>query len=426
MEKLIIRGGKRLEGVITISGAKNAALPLMAASLLTDDGLRLSNLPKLADISTMAELLEGHGVAIYSNGGGKIGEGRKMDLKANNIQNTEAPYDTVRKMRASILVLGPLLARCGEATVSMPGGCAIGNRPIDLHLKGFAELGAEIELADGYVRAHAKKGLVGGTVVFPFVSVGATENLMMAAALARGTTILENAAREPEIADLAHCLIAMGAEISGIGTERLVIEGKEHLHGADFSVMPDRIEAGSYAVAAAITNGRLELKGARADSMGAVINTLVAAGVSVKETATGLVVERAGAHIKGLNVVTQPYPGFPTDMQAQIMAMMTLCDGAAMITETIFENRFMHVPELARMGADITVHGASAMVRGVAELTGAQVMATDLRASMSLVLAGLAAKGQTTVNRVYHLDRGYEHLEEKLQACGADIERVKA
>jgi UDP-N-acetylglucosamine 1-carboxyvinyltransferase len=426
MDKLIIRGGRRLEGVITISGAKNAALPLMASSLLTDDGLTLGNLPRLADIATMAELLEGHGVSVHVNGDGTPGEGRVMELRANNIKNTEAPYDTVRKMRASILVMGPLLARCGEATVSMPGGCAIGNRPIDLHLKGFAQLGAEIELADGYVRAHAKGGLVGGTITFPFVSVGATENLMMAAVLAKGTTILDNAAREPEIADLAHCLMAMGAEISGIGSERLVIEGVPKLHGAKFNVMPDRVEAGSYAVAAAMTGGRLELRGAKTDIMGAVVSTLTAAGVAIEETDKGLIVERAGGLIHGLNVVTQPYPGFPTDMQAQIMAMMTLCDGAAMITETIFENRFMHVPELARMGADITVHGASAMVRGVRELTGAQVMATDLRASMSLVLAGLAAKGETVVNRVYHLDRGYEHLEEKLKACGADIERAKA
>lgn len=427
MDKLIIRGGAPLNGIINISGAKNAALPLMAASLLTDDVLRLSNLPRLADMATMAELLEGHGVVTHVNGIDEPGRGRTMELRANAIKNTEAPYDTVRKMRASILVMGPLLARCGEATVSMPGGCAIGNRPIDLHLKGFAQLGAEIELADGYVRAHAKGGLVGGTFTFPFVSVGATENLMMAAALAKGTTVLENAAREPEIADLAHCLIAMGANISGIGTENLTIEGVSHLHGTDFSVMPDRIEAGSYAVAAAITGGRIELRGAKSDIMHAVINTLIAAGISVEETASGLIVQRSPTNpIRGLNVVTQPYPGFPTDMQAQIMSMMALCEGAAMITETIFENRFMHVPELARMGADITVHGASAMVRGVRELTGAQVMATDLRASMSLVLAGLAAKGQTVVNRLYHLDRGYEQLEEKLRACGADIERAKA
>ncbi len=418
MDKLIIRGGKPLNGKIRISGAKNAALPILTASLLTDDTLHLSNVPQLADLTTMTELLTGHGVDVSGSNG-------ELSLSAANIKNTEAPYDTVRKMRASILVLGPLLARCGEATVSLPGGCAIGNRPIDLHLKGFAQLGAEIELADGYVRAHAHQGLTGGTVTFPIVSVGATENLLMAACLAKGTTILENAAREPEITDLANCLIAMGASISGLGTETLVIEGVNHLHGAHHAVMADRIEAGSYAIAAAITNGCIELQGVAPNIMSSVIKTLNASGVDVTVSGDGLIARRAGDTIKGVNVVTQPYPGFPTDMQAQIMAMMALCDGASMITETIFENRFMHVPELARMGADITVHGASAMVRGVRQLTGAQVMATDLRASMSLILAGLAAQGETVVRRIYHLDRGYEQLEEKLVACGADVERAK-
>jgi UDP-N-acetylglucosamine 1-carboxyvinyltransferase len=334
-----------------------------------------------------------------------------------------APYDMVRKMRASVLVLGPLLARCGEATVSLPGGCAIGTRPIDLHLKALQSLGAHIEVTEGYVRATAPKGLIGNVVTFPFVSVGATENIVMAAVLAKGESVIENAAREPEIIDLCLCLKAMGAEIEGIGTERLIVQGKTELHGAMHAVMADRIETASYACAAAIVGGDVELVGARADTLGAVVEAYRAAGVSVEPTKNGLRVKRAG-DLQGINITTAPYPGFPTDAQAQFMSMLCLAQGASMLRETIFENRYMHVPELARMGADITVRGNTAVVRGVKELTGAPVMATDLRASMSLIIAGLAAKGETTVNRVYHLDRGYERLEEKLSAVGADIERI--
>ncbi len=419
MDKIIIRGGRPLEGTIRVSGAKNAALPLMAATLLTDAPLTLGNLPGLADISTLATLLEGHGSEIDRS---RFDEGM-LTLQTPAITSAIAPYDVVRRMRASILVLGPLLARHGEAKVSLPGGCAIGNRPIDLHLKALRELGAEIHLEDGYVHALAPHGLEGAEIHFSAVSVGATENLMMAAALARGTTVLENAAREPEIADLAHCLNGMGAKISGLGTERLVIEGVARLGPTSYDVMPDRIEAGSYAAAAAITGGRIALEGARADLMGTTIEVLEQAGAIMDSEGGVLTVSRDSA-IRGIDVMTQPYPGFPTDMQAQLMALMTLSESASMITETIFENRFMHVPELTRMGADITVHGGSAMIRGVRKLTGAPVMATDLRASMGLVLAGLAAEGETTVSRVYHLDRGYEKLVEKLSACGADIERV--
>ena len=425
MDQIVIRGGRPLKGSIPISGAKNAALTLMPCALLSDEPLTLRNLPRLADIDTFGHLLNQHGVSTMIEGSRPEEFGRVMTLRANRITSTVAPYDIVRKMRASILVLGPLLARAGEATVSLPGGCAIGNRPIDLHLKGLEALGAEIELAAGYVRARAPKGLTGGRIVFPTVSVGATENILMAAVLAKGETIIENAAREPEIVDLARCLNAMGARIEGIGTERLVVQGRDRLHGATYAVMPDRIETGSYACAAAITGGDLELIGAQADTLGAVLDSLRAAGVSVEETNRGLRVHRANG-LHGINVSTAPYPGFPTDMQAQFMAMLSLADGASMLTETIFENRYMHVPELARMGADITVHGGSAMVRGVDHLVGAPVMATDLRASMSLVLAGLAAQGETVVNRVYHLDRGYERLEEKLSAVGADIERISS
>lgn len=421
MDKLIIRGGRALEGRIRISGAKNAALPLMATTLLTDEDMILGNLPALADIRTLATLLEGHGSEIDA---GAMARGRLV-LRTPAITSPLAPYDVVRKMRASILVLGPLLARHGEAKVSLPGGCAIGNRPIDLHIKALKEMGARIHLEDGYVHALAPNGLKGAEIHFPTVSVGATENVLMAAALARGTTVLENAAREPEITDLAQCLNAMGANISGLGTDRLVIEGVARLHGAHYDVMPDRIEAGSYAVAAAITGGRITLEGARANLMGTTLELLEEAGASVSSDGDTITVAREGA-IRGIDVMTQPYPGFPTDMQAQAMALMTLSESASMITETIFENRFMHVPELTRMGADITVHGGSAMIRGVRRLTGAPVMATDLRASMGLVLAGLAAEGETTVNRVYHLDRGYEKLVEKLAACGADVRRAPA
>ena len=427
MDKIRIVGGKPLKGKIRVSGAKNAALPLMCASLLTDETLTLSNLPRLADITSLATLLMQHGVSMDMDGDascrGAGSHGRTISLGAANITNTEAPYDLVRKMRASVLVLGPLLARCGEARVSLPGGCAIGTRPIDLHLKGLQQLGAEIELDHGYVSARAPGGLVGAEVVFPFVSVGATENLMMAAALARGTTRLVNAAREPEIADLAHCLETMGAQISGVGTDTLEIEGVERLHGGHHEVICDRIEAGSFAMAAAASGGDVELLGARPDILGAAVETLEMAGVTVEPTEGGMRV--TCERVRGTDVMTEPYPGFPTDLQAQVMAMMTAAEGAAMITETIFENRFMHVPELMRMGANINLHGRSAMVRGVPALTGAEVMATDLRASMSLVIAGLIAEGETVIGRVYHLDRGYEGLEAKLAACGADIERLK-
>jgi UDP-N-acetylglucosamine 1-carboxyvinyltransferase len=427
MDRIRIRGGRRLHGEIQISGAKNAALPLMAAALLTTEPLCLANAPDLVDIATMRSLLSQLGavISITEPAAGASATTRAMRLQASRITDTTAPYDLVRKMRASVLVLGPLVARCGEAKVSLPGGCAIGTRPVDLHLKGLAQLGAEIELHDGYVFAKAPKGLVGGRVVFPNVSVGATENLMMAASLARGETEIVNAAREPEVVDLAHCLTAMGANISGIGTDTIRIRGVERLHGADHSVIPDRIETGTYAMAAAITDGEIELIGARLDQLEAVAQTLAQARVAVAPTARGLRVGRINGELAGVDVMTEPFPGFPTDLQAQFMALMTAATGAAMITETIFENRFMHVPELCRMGASINVHGASAMVRGVKRLTGAPVMATDLRASVSLVLAGLAADGDTVLNRVYHLDRGYERLVEKLGACGAEIERLK-
>ncbi len=423
MDQIVIRGGRALSGRIPISGAKNAALTLMPCALLTDEPLTLRNLPRLADIDTFGHLLNNHGLSTTIEGTHPDEFGRVMTIRANRITSTVAPYDIVRKMRASILVLGPLLARAGEATVSLPGGCAIGNRPIDLHLKALEHLGAEIELAAGYVKATAKGGLSGGRYTFPMVSVGATENAVMAAVLARGPSQLENVAREPEIVDLCNCLVAMGAKIDGIGTERLTIDGVRDLHGATYAVMPDRIEAGSYACAAAITGGSVELVGVGLDVLGSTAASLREAGVDVTSTADGLAVKRLNG-LHGVNISTAPYPGFATDMQAQFMAMLTVADGASLLTETIFENRFMHVPELARMGADVTVRGRSAVVRGVKALHGAQVMATDLRASMSLVLAGLAAAGETTVNRVYHLDRGYERLEEKLSAVGADIERI--
>jgi len=427
MDRIVIRGGKPLTGVIPIGGAKNASLPLMAASLLTDETLSLSNLPHLVDISTMAHLLAELGVDISMNGnapnGGHIG--RSLELTARTIANTTAPYDLVRKMRASFFVLGPLLARAGAARVSLPGGCAIGTRPVDLHLNALAKLGARIEIREGYVEATAPDGLKGAAVVFPKVSVGATENALMAAVVADGETTLANAAREPEIADLARCLIAMGARIEGLGTDTLRIGGVRRLHGAEHAVLPDRIETGTYAVAAAISGGDLELRGTRFDFIEALVEVLRKAGVEIWETEGGIRVSRANGPLRGTDAMTEPYPGFPTDMQAQFMALMTVAEGASMITETIFENRFMHVPELCRMGANVNVHGASAIVRGVPKLSGAPVMATDLRASVSLVLAGLAAEGETVVNRVYHLDRGYERLEEKLGACGADIRRIE-
>ncbi len=427
MDRIRIRGGSRLKGEISVGGAKNAALPLMAASLLTDETLTLGNLPHVADITTMANLLAQLGVEVHLNGQAANGghDGRVLELTARHIGETRAPYDLVRKMRASVLVLGPLLARYGQAEVSLPGGCAIGTRPIDLHLQGLRQLGAEIELNEGYVIARAPRGLTGARIVFPKVSVGATENLLMAACLAKGESELINAAREPEIADLGLCLQKMGAEIVGLGTDRLLVRGAGRLHGASHQTVADRIEAGTYAMAAAITDGEIELLGARLPLLGAVAETLARAGVAVQETNRGLKVYRANGELVGVDVMTEPFPGFPTDLQAQVMATMATARGAAMITETIFENRFMHVPELCRMGANINVHGASAMVRGVGRLTGAPVMATDLRASVSLVLAGLAADGDTVLNRVYHLDRGYERLTEKLAACGAEIERLK-
>lgn len=424
MDQIRISGGRPLKGKIPVSGAKNAALTLLPAALLTDEPLTLRNLPRLADVDTFGHLLNVLGASTQTQGSRPEDFGRVMTISASRMTSTTAPYDIVRKMRASILVLGPLLAREGIATVSQPGGCAIGNRPIDLHLKGLEALGAEIELAAGYVRAKAPKGgLHGGHIIFPVVSVGATENVLMAAVLAKGQTVMENAAREPEIVDLANCLNAMGARISGIGTERLVIEGVDRLHGATYAVMPDRIEAGSYACAAAITGGEVILTGASRELLGSTLPVLEEAGVSFEDVKGGLKVSRANG-LHAVTATTAPWPGFATDMQAQLMALVTVADGASMLTETIFENRYMHVPELARMGADIMVKGRSAMVRGVAGLHGAPVMATDLRASMSLVIAGLAAEGETIVRRVYHLDRGYERLEEKLQAVGADIERV--
>ena len=427
MDRIYIRGGRPLKGKIHICGAKNAALPLMAASLLTDGTLVLSNLPHLADISTMAHLLAELGVEITMNGGppGKGNSGGVLGLTAQTTSATTAPYDLVRKMRASVLVLGPLLARRGRARVSLPGGCAIGTRPVDLHLKALTELGAKIGIDEGYIEATASKGLKGAHIVFPMVTVGGTENALMAAVLAEGETVLANAAREPEVADLARCLVAMGAEIEGIGTDTLRIRGVSDLSGAKYTVVPDRIETGTYAVAAAITGGDVELVGAPLELIGAVVDTLTKAGAEVCETPGGLRVACTGVPLKGVDVTTEPYPGFPTDMQAQLMALMAVAEGTSEITETIFENRFTHVPELCRMGADITVRGASAIVRGVPGLSGAPVMATDLRASVSLVLAGLAAEGETEITRVYHLDRGYERLEEKLSACGADVERIK-
>jgi UDP-N-acetylglucosamine 1-carboxyvinyltransferase len=424
MDRIRIKGGVPLEGVIPIGGAKNAALPLMAASLLTQEKLILKNVPDLADIASMANLLVQHGVAITTDEVVPAG-GHVIELSAEHITSVTAPYDLVRKMRASILVLGPLLARCGRARVSLPGGCAIGPRPVDLHIKGLQRLGAEVELSGGYINARAPMGLKGAEIAFPAVSVGATENLLMAATLADGETSLINAAREPEITDLASCLVAMGARIEGIGTDRLTIIGSGRLHGSVHTIIPDRIETGTYIMAAAATDGEVRLTGTRIDLVAALVRTLDAAGVEVSATGDGLRVRRRAESLEGVDVMTEPYPGFPTDLQAQMMALMAVARGASMITETIFENRFMHVPELARMGANINVHGASALVRGVPALMGAPVMATDLRASVSLVVAGLAAAGETVINRVYHLDRGYERLEEKLARCGARIERLR-
>ncbi len=426
MDKIRIVGGTPLKGRIYISGAKNAALPLMCASLLSEETLTLTGMPYLADIVTLTRLLMQHGVSLNMHDHLFSKEkhfGHTMSLCGKNITSLTAPYDLVRTMRASVLVLGPLLARFGEAKVSLPGGCAIGSRPIDLHLKALEALGADIEISEGYVNAKVKGRLKGAEIYFDKVSVGATENLLMAAALADGVTVLANAAREPEVTDLAQCLVKMGAKIEGIGTDKLTIIGVTSLHAAEHRVVADRIEAGTYITAAAMTKGDIELIGASANTLGAVIEKYEAAGVTITPTAKGLHVTAAG-DIKGVDMMTLPFPGFPTDMQAQFMALMSLANGASMITETIFENRFMHVPELVRMGANINVQGRSAMVRGVVGLKGAEVMATDLRASSSLILAALAAEGETTIHRVYHLDRGYEALEEKLAACGAEIKRL--
>ena len=420
MDRIRIVGGRPLQGRISIGGAKNAALPLMAASLLTEDTLALTNLPQLADIRTLSALLDQHGVRTGSHGD----NGNAQAFTAGEITSTTAPYELVRKMRASVLVLGPLLARCGQATVSLPGGCAIGSRPVDLHLRGLVQLGAEIDVVGGYIHAQAPNGLRGAHIVFPQISVGATENLLMAAVLADGETVLENAAREPELADLANCLVAMGASIQGIGTETLRVAGVARLHGADYAVMPDRIETGTYAMAAAITGGHVTLTNTRLELIAALSDSLTEAGVVVEKNGDSILVSRVDGPLRGVDVMTEPFPGFATDLQAQFMALMTTASGASMVTETIFENRFMHVPELRRMGANINLHGGSAMVRGVERLTAAEVMASDLRASASLVLAGLAADGATILHRVYHLDRGYECMEDKLSAVGADITRL--
>jgi len=426
MDSIWIRGGKKLKGDIPISGAKNAALTLIPCALLTEDKLTLANLPRLADVDSFGHLMNQLGVST-SVAGVKKGEfGRKVTFQAADISSTVAPYDMVRKMRASILVLGPMLARAGESTVSLPGGCAIGDRPIDLHLKALEAIGAEIELTAGYVKATAPKGrLTGGEYSFPVVSVGATENVLMAAVLAKGRTQLFNAAREPEIVDLCNLLVAMGAKIEGIGSGHLIIDGVDGLRGTTYEVMPDRIEAGSYACAAGLTGGSINLIGARPDDMQATLNALAQAGLVIEFHDKGIRVSANGG-LKPLALSTSPFPGFATDMQAQFMAMLCRAEGQSFLEETIFENRYMHVPELRRMGAEVEIHGRSSVVHGVEKLTGAQVMATDLRASMSLILAGLAAEGETEVLRVYHLDRGYERLEEKLSAVGATIERRSA
>ncbi|QRG04810.1 UDP-N-acetylglucosamine 1-carboxyvinyltransferase [Xanthobacter dioxanivorans] len=427
MDKIRIVGGNELKGSIPISGAKNAALPLMIASLLTEEKLILENVPRLADVALLQRILGNHGVDITTNGkrnGDDPFAGQTLEIDARVIVDTTAPYDLVSRMRASFWVVGPLLARMGVARVSLPGGCAIGTRPVDFHLDALRALGADIEIDAGYVVAKAPKGLIGARIVFPKVSVGATHTALMAASVARGESVIENAAREPEIVDLADCLIKMGARIEGAGTSTIRVEGVARLKAARHAVLPDRIETGTYAMAAAMTGGDVMLAGARPDLLEGALETLRQAGAEIDATNEGIRVRRNGAGILPVDVATAPYPGFPTDLQAQFMALMTKARGRSRITETIFENRFMHVQELARLGAKIHMDGDTATVEGVERLTGAPVMATDLRASVSLVIAGLAAEGETMVQRVYHLDRGFEKLEEKLSGCGAEIERI--
>jgi len=427
MDRIRIRGGSELNGTIPISGAKNAALPLMIASLLTDDTLTLENVPHLADVEQLIRILGNHGVDYSVNGRRENqdkGYSRTVHFTARSIVDTTAPYELVSKMRASFWVIGPLLARMGEAKVSLPGGCAIGTRPVDLFIEGLRSLGAAIDIEGGYVIARAKDGLVGTRFRFPKVSVGATHVLLMAASLAKGQTVLENAAREPEIVNLADCLNAMGAKISGAGTPTITIEGVTSLSGARHRIIPDRIETGTYALAVAMAGGDVMLEGARADLLETALDVIQQTGAEITRANTGIRIRRNGNGISPVDITTEPFPGFPTDLQAQFMAVMTKAKGNSRITETIFENRFMHVQELARLGARISLSGQEAVVEGVDRLKGAPVMATDLRASVSLLIAGLAAEGETTVNRVYHLDRGFERLEEKLSSCGADIERI--
>jgi UDP-N-acetylglucosamine 1-carboxyvinyltransferase len=429
MDRIRIIGGQRLNGSIPISGAKNATLPLMIASLLTDETLILENVPRLADVIQLQRILGNHGVDITIAGkrpGDDPNSGRTLHISAKHIVDTTAPYELVSKMRASFWVVAPLLARMGEAKVSLPGGCAIGTRPVDFLIMALENLGAEIEIEAGYVVARAKNGLRGAEIKFPKVTVGGTHTALMAAVLAKGTTVIENAAREPEIGDVADCLNKMGANVTGAGTSTIVVEGVGKLHGARHSVLPDRIETGTYAMAVAMTGGDVLLQNARPELLQSALDTLTQAGVTVTPTNEGIRIARNGAGLNAVDVTTEPFPGFPTDLQAQLMALMTKAKGTSRITETIFENRFMHVQELARLGARIHLDGETATIEGVAKLKGAPVMATDLRASVSLVIAGLAAEGETMVNRVYHLDRGFEKVEDKLAACGAAIERISA
>jgi UDP-N-acetylglucosamine 1-carboxyvinyltransferase len=429
MDRIRIVGGQRLTGTIPISGAKNATLPLMIASLLTDETLILENVPRLVDVIQLQRILGNHGVDVMIAGkrpGDDPNQGRTIHISAKHIVDTTAPYDLVSKMRASFWVVAPLVARMGEAKVSMPGGCAIGTRPVDLLIMALEKLGVEIEIEGGYVIARAKKGLRGGEIVFPKVTVGGTHTALMAAVLANGTTVIENAAREPEVGDVADCLNKMGAKISGAGTSRIVIEGVPKLHGARHAVLPDRIETGTYAMAVAMTGGDVLLQNARPELLQSALDVLAQTGTSVTPTNEGIHIARNGVGLSPVDVTTAPFPGFPTDLQAQLMALMSRADGTSHITETIFENRFMHVQELARLGARIQLDGETATIEGVDRLKGAPVMATDLRASVSLVIAALAAEGETMVNRVYHLDRGFERLEDKLVRCGAAIERISA